>query len=311
MTPSLGDTWRSEYRANRYLQHLSQEELVARAGHLMTNLLALTAENKIGLLEVRGPAAQWHRKWGHALEEFVLRHGPFPAGMSPEIQKSLQIPDTDTPPIPPAYADLRPRAGSFLVKLGRREHLEPFIDSGVIRIAPASAYDDPSLNAAIADDELSFETITPTTDVRLELLPPDGGPPIPLPASGNLRVRHTLPTNYYVSCFSTAADFRLFGDFGANACVVIRDPREFLIRLTRAFRAHISGFKVGGGAVRYLDPLEARPIDVYLPMVKHFRYWYQWEYRVYWLPDTPLKQLEPLFLDLGSLGDIADILLLP
>jgi hypothetical protein len=65
------------------------------------------------------------------------------------------------------------------------------------------------------------------------------------------------------------------------------------------------------GAVKYLDPLNTMPDKIKLFFSKHFRYAYQNEFRVAWLPQKPISKLQPLFISLGSLEDIAEILTVP
>jgi len=44
---------------------------------------------------------------------------------------------------------------------------------------------------------------------------------------------------------------------------------------------------------------------------KHLKYWYQREYRCAWIPQGPtVERLEPLFLELGSLSAIAQLVVL-
>ncbi|HYS86211.1 MAG TPA: hypothetical protein VEN78_14595 [Bradyrhizobium sp.] len=279
----------------------------------MTNLLALTPEGRIGLKDAAGEGERWLQLWTHVLEAFALRFGPYPAGFAKEISATLQLPKTTFPAVPPGYKalsrlDLKP--GGILLKFGKREHLLPALERGALRLTPASSYNDPSLNAAVRDDELSFETITPPAMFTLEVLDPTGGRPIPVRPASPLRVRHTLSTNYYVFCLSTAADHRLFGDFEADACLVLRSPREFLTRLVNAAKAGLPGWRSGGGPVEYLDPLATRNGALHIPLVKHFRYTYQWEYRVYWLPDAPQAKINPVFVELGALDDIGELVVL-
>jgi hypothetical protein len=40
------------------------------------------------------------------------------------------------------------------------------------------------------------------------------------------------------------------------------------------------------------------------------RYFYQGEFRLVWLPDEPRRELEPIFLDLGNLGDSCELVVL-
>ncbi|HEX5081915.1 MAG TPA: ABC transporter permease [Blastocatellia bacterium] len=50
------------------------------------------------------------------------------------------------------------------------------------------------------------------------------------------------------------------------------------------------------------------PPSVYF--AKHFRYWYQQEYRVVWTPPTPIAKLPPLDVEMGNLKDICEIICL-
>lgn len=309
---SRSEVWRREYRSQRYLEHLAKDELDRRAADVMTNLLGLTPEGKMGLKDATGVGERWHVLWTQVLEEFALRFGPYPAGFTKATSATLQPPRATFPAIPPGYEALGRlglKPGEILLKFGKKEHLQPAFERGILRIAPASIYNDSSLNAAVKDDELSFEIITPPTMFRMEILDPAEGQPIPVQPASNLRVKHTLTTNYYVFCLSTAADHRLFGDFEANACLVVRNPREFLSRLVNAAKVRLPGWRSGGGSVEYLDPL-MRHRDLHIPLVKHFRYAYQWEYRVYWLPDAPQAKIEPVFVELGALNDIGELVVL-
>ena len=307
------EVWRQEYRSRRYLEHLSKPDLDRRAADIVTNLLTLTPEGQIGLREAPGLGERWMIVWTHVLEEFALRLGEDRAGFAKETLATLQAPKPTFPRIPAGYLALNKlglEPGRMLLKFGKQEHLKPALERGVLRLTPASLYRDPSLNAAVRDDELSFTTIAHPSTFTLEVLDPAGGPPIPVQPAGNLRVRHTLPTNYYVVCFSSVADHRLFDDFEATACLVIRNPREFLIRLVAAARTRLPRWHAGGGPVQYLDPLLTRHGDLHIPLVKHFRYAYQWEYRVYWLPDVPQDNLEPVLVELGPLHDIGELVVL-
>jgi hypothetical protein len=44
---------------------------------------------------------------------------------------------------------------------------------------------------------------------------------------------------------------------------------------------------------------------------KHLKYWYQREYRCVWIPQgAPVERLEPFFLELGSMHEIAELVVL-
>jgi hypothetical protein len=60
---------RRQYDARRYARHLSQPELNRRIRDIFINLLRLTPEAKIGVLEVNDQNVVWMEKWMHVLEE--------------------------------------------------------------------------------------------------------------------------------------------------------------------------------------------------------------------------------------------------
>jgi hypothetical protein len=73
-------------------------------------------------------------------------------------------------------------------------------------------------------------------------------------------------------------------------------------------RQQLPGWHATVNAVEYYDPLLVTPGEVDVLTCKHFRYAYQKEVRVAWLPPGPIQTLEPIFVELGSLSDIAEVL---
>jgi hypothetical protein len=274
--------WRGEYRAKRYMEHVSVAELYQRAADLMMNLSDPTGEGGAGLVAVEGVGEQWWRKWTHVLEEVELR-------------------------VPPEYRALADQQ-EFLLKLGKRAHMEAMFEAGTIQISPASAYGDSSLNAAVHDDELSFESIA-LPGVQLFVSTTAEGPRIPVEGIHTLRTKSTLQTDFFVYCTTMAASPRLFGDFRADACVAITKPQEFVDRLVAALQPVLPDFQVSGGPVTYADPHDG-PRNVVIAITKHFKFSYQHEHRGIWVPRTARMDLQPFFVNLGSLHDCAKLITL-
>src|SRR3984893_6389393 len=80
--------WRELYRKNRYGRHLTQRELNQRFRDILGNILVLTPEAKVGFPPVGPAGSQWMELMTHVLEEFYLRHGPYPAGFTRDIHQS-------------------------------------------------------------------------------------------------------------------------------------------------------------------------------------------------------------------------------
>jgi hypothetical protein len=148
-----------------------------------------------------------------------------------------------------------PAEGTYLVKLGKREHMLDFYKRGRLRIAPASSYADPSLNCAVRDDELSLSAYGLQSEVLIEVFDQKTGK---LKAAtnpiGNLTYTSRSHTDYYVYCMGVSLDHRLFGDFGYNACVIVRDRGTFMDRLSKAVEKRLPGWIGAASAVQYIDP---------------------------------------------------------
>lgn len=308
MVDKLHLRWREQYRRERYMEHLKIEELRQRAGDVMTNLEELTPEGKIGAVAFDGEGRVWGEKWTHVLEEFQLRFGPYPAGWSEDVLAHVQHPKVRYARLPSEYLALASRR-DVLLKFGKRAHMESLFEQGQIRIAPASGYQDPSLNPAVHDDELSFESIAPPGFTVAVSTKPEG---LFVPVGGmrELRMKSTSPTDYFVYCMSFSAQPRLFGDFEADACVVFTNPNEFVARVATAVQPVLPGYAHAHGKVSYADPhfYHGRPV---IAMTKHFRFAYQREFRLIWVPPATRMELTPFCITVGGLKEIARLITLP
>jgi len=89
----------------------------------------------------------------------------------------------------------------------------------------------------------------------------------------------------------------------ADACLVIRDRTEFSKRLYAATDRVLSNYggvdaSVGYGILRH---------EYGAPFMKPDRYSFQFEWRYVWLPIHPVSSLEPFFVTIGNIEDIAHI----
>jgi hypothetical protein len=236
-----------------YLKHSSEQELAERLRYIVENMTVLTREGKAGVLAPEPHGKHWYPLFEHALEEYRQRNLPPPAN----FLKNAQVPDPSHSISAQALAAVR-RASlapdeTYLVKLGKRDHMSAFYRDGKLRIAPAGIYNDPSLNAAICDDELSLSSFGLQSEVLIEAFDPKTGTrkfasdPI-----GNVTYTSRSKTDYYVFCMATLLDARLFGDFGYDSCVVIRDSAQFERRLSEAVAQRLPGldWRRGGCAIR-------------------------------------------------------------
>lgn len=63
--------------------------------------------------------------------------------------------------------------------------------------------------------------------------------------------------------------------------------------------------------MQYVDPFNCKRDDMNVFLGKHHKYAYQNEYRCFWLPShAPTVELEPMFLELGSMHQFAEFIVL-
>ena len=193
-------------------------------------------------------------------------------------------------------------------KFGRREHIVNAFDRGALRIAPASSYDDPSLNSAQADKELEHVAITPNEHLIFKLYAQDAdGNEIEAPVRKKELFRYMLVPDFYVWCCGLGYDARLFHEFQADTVLIVRDKEKFRTRLSTPVARTLPKQNMTDGPLRYYDPYTIRREELVPIFSKHFRYLYQNEYRFAW--DAPSGEtIKPFFVELGPLHDIAEVL---
>lgn len=304
---------RRQYDRRRFARHLSQQELDRRIRDVFLNNLTLTSEAKIGLQPIDRQGLIWMEKWIHVLEEMQLRYGPFPSGFTRNILHSEPFPALASALAQKAAEAFKERAfepGTVLIKYGKREYMERLLSGGNLRVQPASYFTRKDLNGAIRDDEqrlqLSF-ALTRDDLQKIVLNPqdvPEGAP------DQRVDVVFQSPADYWIYCTTESVAPRLFVDFEADACVIVHNRRQFANRLRSVASAAVGNARHQAGLVEYIDPLLPKTAKIFLPFAKHFGYSYQSEYRFCWFPVSPDLQLQHLDLALGSLEDIADLIVL-
>ena len=301
-----------DYARDRYMGHVTDAELRQRIADVFTNLYVIDDQNRVSARNGEPAFPLWRRLFAELIKEVELRFGRYPAGWKKgdglldgvEWPGSLTFHKTQPEPI---VGSLKPRSqppGLVLVKYGEKRHLDPFVSEGKLRISPASVYEDASLDPARRDDELRF-----AIDVGSYGIGRLGGLPHSEVSRSGIRkkVMFESDRNYYVSCFSRVLARRLLYDFHADCCVLITEPEEFQRRLASAVAGLLKGWHSVAADVVYYDPLQVTQVEVRPFEWKHFRFAYQEEFRIGWFPPHRRQTLAPLEVELGGLGDIAEI----
>lgn len=130
------------------------------------------------------------------------------------------------------------------------------------------------------------------------------------PLEHRVDITFRVGTDYWLYCVTSAVEPRLFVDFNAQACVIIKDKKKFrrLLELQGAVKFPDALHR--RRKVVYIDPLLPSTSVIDVPMSKHFRYEYQREYRYVWMPERPMDKLPYIDLELGDLQGIAELVVL-
>lgn len=236
----------------------------------------------------------WLRKEHQTRLEFQIR-GLTPPVAPPTLQP--QAFEAPARPRSPNYADV-------LFRFSETRWLIPMLRQGKFRLSPARIYDDSTLGAARADDELRKSRFASGRHVKITT---QHGHEIPV--IGNLR-EDVISPNYYVLCGS--CDYRpsFFEEFSdSDACLVIHDPDTFAARLESALASVLPGWYFHHNPVEYYDPYErSSPNSVFdTNICKDFRFAYQMEYRWLCLSFEGLEATDPVDVELGPLNDVASL----
>ena len=322
--------WWREYQANRYCRFESRKELNQRFQDIHVNTVVLSPSGRIAM--TANP--KWYRLSQHVIDEMLMRGQPLTEqNLDPRVDVAAPFKDGELCKKAGDVAAARGTNNDVVVKYGSYDHMKQLFEQGRVWINPATTYGQ-SGNQAIRDDERGFEFkggYRPWGDASVffgrDNAPEDIGN---LAARGDVEFVQIFDAphlsqheyakvamrmrNYWTYCVAGVLDPRLFADFDADACLVIR-KRPFVERLAwraRLLMGHVATYI---GEVAYEDPLGAShkcrsaPVtSIQVHMTKLFRYAYQREFRFAWVPRKPVENLKPMVVEIGSISDIAELL---
>lgn len=290
----------------------------------MANMLILTPAAKYGLLPVTKDSGIWMEKFTHMLQEMHARHGPYPSGFRSDIFTQEPLPNFASELAKKAahrLSSLNLKRGDVFLKYGKREYMERLVERGALRIQPASFFALKDHNGAIRDDELTLNLSLPLSkeeysNLRAKFLHgaasrhDDSMEKCLPPIANRVEIQVLSDSDYWLYCVTQSIESRLFIDFDAEACVIFRDKTKFARLLRTATLNALPGTPMIDGDAEYIDPLLPQSGNIFVPFAKDFRYSYQEEHRFCWMPPTPAKQLSFIDVEIGPLGDIADLIVL-
>lgn len=169
---------------------------------------------------------------------------------------------------------------------------------GTFRLAPASCYKKVQDDPARYDDERNRTQVA--QGHRVTVTTADGNA---IPVVGNVTYSSEIATDYYLICFSSVWDPRLFVEFkSADSCLVIHEPDQLCERIHSYVEARLTGWVGIDSEVQYLSKSPLGPA-----FSKHWRYLGQKEWRFAWYPPETIVKLAETFISIGSIERIAEI----
>ncbi|CRG52251.1 hypothetical protein [Yersinia wautersii] len=202
----------------------------------------------------------------------------------------------------------------ILVRISSLKRLMDTLRNGTLRFVTASSYRDSKFDSARQDDELIRTSYRPNHAVRISdnmgrIISPIG--------EIKFTLEHSLQGEehpYWICCFSSDLDPRLFGEFKSDdsnedACIVIFNPIEFIRRSQNELNLNAPFTLKKLTQVNYFDPYYIDRNNLSVVDCKDFSYANQREFRFILIPEYGplLTRTEPLVVNIGSISDISGV----
>lgn len=309
------------YMRKRYLGKATEVQVSHRHDAIRANVWTAPPPGSPSLHSDPEESAFWARKFTEVRTERLLR--AMAAGIYRGTPESFVAFDEVNflrnlvldPSIQNSVRSLVLPSDPFLVRFTDARYVDDALQRGSLRIAPAAIYDDPSLNAAQRDDELTHAAVTGERRIAAQLigfLPgEDASQARPMPVEWGEMFEYMNSANFYVLCLTDRFDARMFRDFSKDAAIIIRNPADFLSRLKRAVRNAAPNLDFKAERVHYYDPYTVERAQLVPGYSKNFAFTYQREFRPTWWPKDKTAQLSPFFVEIGDMTDIAEAVYLP
>jgi len=293
--------WLREYQISRYLRHRSDPELQQRLDDLAANIWSTDTPGNVIAMRDAQQRGKLLRLIADVLFEKAARAGHAQVNFDETALRN----ESSAGYRPPTLKTSFPSSPGRMSKFGRRNHIADALKIGRLRIAPASSYDDASLNSTQSDKELEHYAVTPNEQLMMKVYGRNAnGNEVEIPVQMHELFRYMMVPDFYVWCCGLGYDARLFHEFTADAALIIHDQSAFCERLSRAVSVEHPKSVKREGIVQYYDPHTVRREQLVPIFSKNFRYAYQNEYRLAWNVQDG-EPLKPFVVELGPLSDIA------
>lgn len=304
--------WEREYYQSPYLTFASDRYIESRFIDHFHNNVRITSQGEIApRIDFADDSGLIGPIFSHLLLEIRMRGG-LPDDVVCSANKELDKYFENGVPIGVRlFKEFPETLANVIVKFGKRQHLEPMIRKGEMRLTPASYYKRGSLVKAMRDLETERWFHDPRYDCILQ-----GKNTFPLNGrdvdieDGFLKFVISCP-DYLLWSACEDIDRRLPTDFdGADSALIIRDIQEFSSRISRQLKKVLAGTINWSENVKYYDPCSFVDMKKRPETIKHFSFLYQREWRFCAFSPEGVIGDEPFPISIGSLSDIADLVTL-
>ncbi|MGD9154486.1 MAG: hypothetical protein PVG90_03170 [Bacillota bacterium] len=296
--------WHQEYRRNRNMKYLDIKSIEQRYADIVHNMVTFSEKEQIWSKPSNLKSHYWLQKFEDVLEECVLRGNGLKERFDQILQTELSkfsIPSDELIKIRNKYDKC-----SYLFKFGKLKDLKPTFENGSLFVGSASFYAK-LLNQAQQDFELERSIEYYPSSVKIQHFNQTSGEVSNVEPISNVTINVGSSTDYYMCCLTTVFDFKLPYDIHADCCLIIKKPDRFLQDVFNSFDKKYKDWVGIDRLATYFDPLNTSD-DIIDPFsFKHFKFSYQKELRVIWLPPNEEKDLEPIFLQIDNLKDYCDL----
>jgi hypothetical protein len=305
---ALHEVWRHAYLARPYLIGAPDERVAERFRHIFMNISEIGESGKLQVIPLT-ETDEFMQTFTHMLEEFDARGAGIPKSLIESAREPIhRYFKHGTPLGITMFSGYTTPAEPILVKYGKREFLEPMLQTGKLRLANARFYNNASHSAAVRDDETSRTFFIPTYRERIEGKTHFEMQGHRIEFGDDDVVLPLVFDDYYLFSMCEQIHYRMPTDFEADAAIVIKNPEHFKQRLIAAFLAHFADWDPMEGKVTYYDPYRDYTKFRIPEMAKHFGYAYQKEVRIAFRARRQIAtNLEPLSLSIGSMTNYADL----
>jgi hypothetical protein len=296
--------WHQEYQRNRYMKYLDVKSIEQRYADIVHNMVTFNEKEQIWSKPSNLKSHYWLQKFEDVLEECVLRGNGLKERFDQILQTELSkfsIPSDEFVKIRNRYDEC-----SYLFKFGKLKYLKPTFEKDSLFVGSAS-HCTKLPNQAQQDFELERSVEYLPSSVKIEHFNQTSGEFSKIKPICNVTINVGSKTDYYMYCLTTFFDFKLPYDIHADCCLIIKKPERFLQDIFNSFDKKYKDWVGSDQLVTYFDPLNMLDNIVNPVAFKHFRYRYQKELRVIWLPPNEEKDLKPIFLQIDNLKDYCDL----